>query len=129
MDKTLDTIQTSFPRSLTPYLKDLLSASLLHLSALYPTFTAYYLQSTSSVPRSSEDESIELTHLICPMLDFIANVARSGRAKDWFEGDNLTGLIGAIFSWVQMTSDDVRRHSMSPLGYMLTRFIGGRVGE
>ncbi|KAI0721417.1 ARM repeat-containing protein [Cerioporus squamosus] len=104
--KTLDTIQTSFPRTLTPYLKDVLSAALVHLSALYPTFTTYYLQGSASVPRSSEDETIELTHLVCPMLDFFANVARSGRAKDWFEGNNLTGLIGAVFSWVQMTSDD-----------------------
>ncbi|RPD64798.1 ARM repeat-containing protein [Lentinus tigrinus ALCF2SS1-6] len=104
--KTLDTIQTSFPRSLTPYLKDFLSAALVHLSALYPTFIACYLQGTVSVPRSSEDELIELTHLVCPMLDFVANIARSGKAKDWFEGDNLTGLIGAVFSWVQMTSDD-----------------------
>lgn len=106
--KTLDTIQTSFPRALAPHLKDLLSATLLHLSALFPTFTHYYLQGAASVPRSSEDETIELTHLVCPMLDFIANVARSGRAKDWFEGDNLAGLISAVFSWVQMTSEDVR---------------------
>ena len=59
------------------------------------------------MPRSSEDETIELTHLVCPMLDFVASIARSGRAKDWFEGDNLSGLISAVFSWVQMTSDDV----------------------
>ncbi|RDX47886.1 ARM repeat-containing protein [Lentinus brumalis] len=104
--KTLDTIQTSFPRALTPYLKDLLSAALVHLSALYPTFASCYLQGVASVPRSSEDETIELTHLVCPMLDFFASVARSGRAKDWFEGNNLTGLISAVFSWVQMTSDD-----------------------
>ncbi|KAI0354778.1 ARM repeat-containing protein [Trametes cingulata] len=104
--KTLDTIQTSFPRALTPHLKDFLSASLNHLSALFPTFTHYYLQSAAPVPRSSEDETIELTHLVCPMLDFIANVARSGKAKDWFEGANLAGLIGGVFSWVQMTSDD-----------------------
>ncbi|KAI0325407.1 ARM repeat-containing protein [Cubamyces sp. BRFM 1775] len=104
--KTLDTIQTSFPRALTPHLKDLLSAALNHLSALYPTFVHYYLQSTTTVPHSSEDESIELTHLVCPMLDFMANVARSGKAKDWFEGPNLAGLISGVFSWVQMTSED-----------------------
>ncbi|OJT08019.1 Importin-9 [Trametes pubescens] len=104
--KTLDTMQTSFPRALTPYLKDLLSASLNHLSALFPTFTHYYLQSAASVPHSSEDETIELTQLVCPMLDFVANVARSGKAKDWFTGESLTGLISGVFSWVQMTSDD-----------------------
>ncbi|KAL1950948.1 hypothetical protein VTO73DRAFT_97 [Trametes versicolor] len=104
--KTLDTMQTSFPRALTPYLKDFLSASLNHLSALFPTFNYYYLRSIAPVPRSSEDETIELTQLVCPMLDFVANVARSGKAKDWFTGENLTGLISGVFNWVQMTSDD-----------------------
>ncbi|KAI0778993.1 ARM repeat-containing protein [Trametes elegans] len=104
--KTLDIVQTSFPRALTPHLKDFLAAALTHLSTLFPTFTHYYLQSAVSPPRSSEDESIELTHLVCPMLDFVANVARSGKAKAWYEGANLTSLIGAVFSWVQMTSED-----------------------
>lgn len=45
------------------------------------------------------------------MLDFIANVVRSGKAKDWFEGPNLSGLISNVFSWVQMTSDDVSSYS------------------
>ncbi|KAI0829067.1 ARM repeat-containing protein [Trametes gibbosa] len=104
--KTLDTIQTSFPRALTSHLKDLLSAALVHLSALFPAFSNYYLQASLSVPRSSEDETIELTQLVCPMLDFIANVVRSGKAKDWFEGPNLAGLVENVFSWVQMTKDD-----------------------
>ncbi len=110
--QTLDTIQTSFPRVLAPHLKDFLSSALVHLSALFPTFTHYYLQAAVSVPRSSEDEIIELTHLVCPMLDFVANIARSGKAKDWFEGENFASLISAVFSWVQMTSEDVRRWSV-----------------
>ena len=104
--QVLDTIQTSFPRALTPHLKELLSSALSYLSLLFPTFTHYYLKSGASVPRSSEDETIELTHLVCPMLDFVASVARSGKAKDWFQGDNLSGLIGAVFGWVQMSNDD-----------------------
>ncbi|KAI0673956.1 ARM repeat-containing protein [Trametes maxima] len=104
--KTLDTIHTSFPRALTPYLKDFLTAALNHLSALFPTFTHYYLQSSASVPRSSEDETIELTHLACPLLDFVSSAGRSGKAKDWFEGDNLAGLVSGVFSWVQMTGED-----------------------
>ncbi|KAI8980578.1 ARM repeat-containing protein [Trametes punicea] len=104
--KTLETIQTSFPRALTPHVKDFLRAALEHLSALYPTFSHYYLHSAASVPPSSEDETIELTHLVCPVLDFVANVARSGKAKDWFEGANLAGLISGVFNWVQMTSED-----------------------
>ncbi|KAH9923163.1 armadillo-type protein [Epithele typhae] len=104
--KSLDTIHTSFPRALTPYLKDLLDAALVHLSVLFPTFSRCYLQSGAAVPASSEDETIELTHLVCPMLDFVNRAARSGRATDWFEGDNLSNLVGGVFSWVQMTKDD-----------------------
>ena len=117
----LETIQTSFPRSLTPHLKELLSAALNHLSVLYPTFAHFYLQSNATVPRSSEDETIELTHLVCPMLDFIASVARSGKAKDWFEGDNLAGLISAVFSWVQMSQDDVGRYCYANWSVLIVR--------
>ena len=111
--QTLDTIQTSFPRSLPAHLQNLLNAALLHLSTLYPTFHRYYLQQAAAVPRSSEDETIELIHLICPMLDFVANVARSGRAKEWFEGDHLSSLITLVFTWTQMTHDDASVSSVA----------------
>lgn len=107
LSQTLETIQTSFPRALLPHLRQLLSASLVHLSVLYPVFAQYYLHGTASVPRSSEDATIELIHLVCPVVDFVASIARSGKAQDWYEGDNLTNLIGAVLPWVQMTSDDV----------------------
>ncbi len=95
-----------------PPLQDLLSSAVVHLSALFPTFTHYCLQAVVSVPRLSEDGIIELTHLVCPMLDFVANIARSGKAKDWFEVENFASLISTVFSWVQMTSKDVRRWSV-----------------
>ncbi|EJF67437.1 ARM repeat-containing protein [Dichomitus squalens LYAD-421 SS1] len=124
--KTLDTIQTSFPRALAPHLQDLLSAALLHLSVLYPTFHHYYLQQAAAVPRSSEDETIELIHLICPMLDFVASVARSGRAKDWFEGDNLSNLVTLEEEWannanafVAQESDDTLSYSVRMAGFDL----------
>ncbi|KAF8899297.1 armadillo-type protein [Infundibulicybe gibba] len=104
--KTLDTVHTSFPRALTPYLRDFLTSSLNHLQALYPTFNHYYLSSIDSIPRSSEDESIELPQLICPITDFVAAVTRGGKAKDWFETENLTNLILAVFNFVQMTNED-----------------------
>lgn len=114
--QTLDTIHTSFPRALTPYLKDLLTASLNHLQALYPTFARFYLSSSESVPRSSEDESIELPQLICPIIDFVAAVTRGGKAKEWFDGGNLAALISAVFNFVQMTDEDVRNSVHSFFG-------------
>ncbi|KAG5638025.1 hypothetical protein H0H81_002226 [Sphagnurus paluster] len=103
---TLDTIHTSFPRALTPYLQEFLTDSLVHLQALHPTFEAYYLSSSESVPRSSEDEAIELPQLICPILDFAAAATRGGKAKNWFSTENLNALIAAVISFVQMTDED-----------------------
>ncbi|PIL31196.1 hypothetical protein GSI_05894 [Ganoderma sinense ZZ0214-1] len=104
--KTLNIIHTSFPRALTPHLHDLLNASIHHLSVFYPTFNHYYLQGGAAVPHSSEDETIELIHLVCPMLDFVGRLARSGRARDWFEGENFANLVNLVFSWAQMTQSD-----------------------
>ena len=44
---------------------------------------------------------------------FVANVARSGRAKEWFEGDHLSSLITLVFTWTQMTHDDVSVSSVA----------------
>ncbi|GAW03271.1 ARM repeat-containing protein [Lentinula edodes] len=104
--KALDTIHTSFPRSIAPYLPELVPASLVHLNTLYTTFDRYYLASTESVPSSSEDETIELPQLITSIMDFVSSVVRAGRAKEWFTGDNAVSLISAIFSYIQMTDDD-----------------------
>ncbi|KAF5384768.1 hypothetical protein D9615_001050 [Tricholomella constricta] len=104
--KTLDIIHTSFPRALTPYLQQFLSDSLVHLQALHPTFSQYYLSSSESAPRSSEDEAIELPQLICPILDFAAAVTRGGKAKEWFTTENLNALIDAVCDFVQMTDED-----------------------
>ncbi|KAF8832761.1 hypothetical protein HHX47_DHR1001493 [Lentinula edodes] len=104
--KALDTIHTSFPRSIAPYLPELVPASLVHLNTLYTTFDRYYLASTESVPSSSEDETIELPQLITSIMDFVSSVVRAGRVKEWFTGDNAVSLISAIFSYIQMTDDD-----------------------
>lgn len=131
--QTLDTIHTSFPRPMTIYLRDFLSASLRHLQALLPTFTQYYLASSTSPPGSSEDESVGLPHLLCPIIDFISTATRGGRAKEWFETGNLEALIESIFNYVQMTEEDVGLfHPPSyliPLNQQLARFFpGGHVG-
>ncbi|KZP10073.1 ARM repeat-containing protein, partial [Athelia psychrophila] len=104
--KTLDTIHTSFPRALTPYLKDFLAASLQHLQSLFPTFTEFYLTSSASPPGSSEDEFIGLPHLICPIIDFMSSATRGGRAKEWFDSGNLQALVHSLFRYVQMTEED-----------------------
>jgi len=105
--QTLDTIHTSFPRTLTPYLNDFLTSSLNHLHALFPTFSHYYLLNAESAPSSSENDSIDLTQLICPILDFVSAVSRGGKARDWFDPGNLNNLIASVFGYTQMTEEDV----------------------
>ncbi|KAI5824132.1 ARM repeat-containing protein [Schizophyllum commune Tattone D] len=104
--KTLDIIHTSFPRAMTTFLPDILSASLNHLQTIYPAFQQYYLSATDSPPPSSEDEPVHLPQLICPILDFLSSVIRGGKAKTWFEGNNLTAVISAVFQYAQMTDED-----------------------
>nr|VWP00940.1 Protein kinase domain-containing protein [Ganoderma boninense] len=40
------------------------------------------------------------------MLDFVSRIARSGRARDWFDGENFSNLVNLVFSWAQMTQSD-----------------------
>ncbi|KAG2358745.1 ARM repeat-containing protein [Suillus spraguei] len=88
--KTLDVIHTSFPRAMTSYVRGYLDASLRHLQS----------------PGSSEEETVEIPHLICPLFDFVSNVVRGGKAKEWLQVENLNSLVSAIFNYSQMTADD-----------------------
>ena len=85
-----------------------MDASLRHLQALYPAFMRYCLSASDTVPTSSEDETIELPQLLCPIIDFTASVVRGGKAKAWLDGGNLERLVTAVFEFAQMTDDDVR---------------------
>lgn len=114
---------------MTPYLSAYLSISLSHLHSLYGPFSQYYLSSNESAPRSSENESIELPQLICPIFDFTAAVTRGGKSKGWFENQNLSALIASVFDFLQMTNEDV---SVSASGISNIRsnvIIGGNVGS
>lgn len=107
-NQTLDTLHTSFPRALVPYLPDLLSASLEHLRVLYPIFSTYCLSASESAPSTSEDETLELPQLLCPIIDLLAAVVRGGRARDWVVYENILPLVSSIFAFVQMTDEDVK---------------------
>ncbi|KAJ7161233.1 armadillo-type protein [Mycena crocata] len=124
--KALDTIHTSFPRALTPYLNGYLSISLSHLHSLYGTFSQYYLSTNESAPRSSESEPIELAQLICPIFDFTAAVTRGGKSKEWFENQNLSALIGSEETWatnpnafVAQEEDETQPYSVRVAGFDL----------
>jgi hypothetical protein len=60
------------------------------------------------VPRNSEDEPLELPAVVSPIFDFVTSVARSGRAKEWFEPAAVNGLMEAIVGWAQISTESVR---------------------
>lgn len=90
------------------YVHDYLDASLRHLQALFQTYDHFYIAGSGSAPGSSEEETVELPRLISPLFDFVSNVVRGGKAKDWLQAENLNGLVSAIFNYTQITADDVR---------------------
>ncbi|CAA7265862.1 unnamed protein product [Cyclocybe aegerita] len=104
--KTLDTLHTSFPRALVDYLNDFLAVSINHLRALYSTFTSYYLNGSESAPNTSEDEPIELPQLVCPIIDLLAAVIRSGKAHNWLSDANIFSLVSSVFAYIQMSEED-----------------------
>lgn len=83
----------------------------MHLQSIYAAYEIYYITATESVPGSTEDEVVELPHLICPLFDLVSNIVRGGRAKQWLDpanqSHNLTNLVGVIFRFAQMTAEDV----------------------
>lgn len=117
----------SFPRALVAYYPDFLAASLNHLRVLYDTFSTYYLAATDSVPTTSEDEIIELPHLLCPVIDFLAAVVRGGKARDWLADENVLDVVSSVFVLVQMTDDDVM--PSLPPNSCLIQFPGRNVGK
>ena len=64
------------------------------------------------MPCTSEDDSVGLPQLVCPIMDFTAAVTRGGKAKEWFsvgdgDGGNGKKLIESVIQWAQMTNEDV----------------------
>lgn len=40
-------------------------------------------------------------------MDFVTSATRGGKARDWFDQENLLGLIESLFNFLQMTEEDV----------------------
>ncbi|KAI9453939.1 hypothetical protein F5148DRAFT_451225 [Russula earlei] len=87
--RTMETVHTSLPRVLTPYLPAYVTAAFHHLQALYPTFVAYYPTDSVAVPNSSEGEPIELYKLITLLVDFVTGTTRQSKARVAFDEGTL----------------------------------------
>jgi hypothetical protein len=105
--QTLDTLHTTFPRALRTYMPDVLAAALAHLHAYLPAYVAHYVRADEPVPRTSEDDALELPDVAAPIVDFVAAVARSGRAKEWFAPDKVGALVEMVFAWAQISTESV----------------------
>jgi hypothetical protein len=104
---------------MTSYVRGYLDASLRHLQVMSETYDTFYISGSGSAPGSSEEETVEIPHLICPLFDFVSNVVRGGKAKEWLQVENLNSLVSAIFSYSQMTADDVRSIHVFAFGCLL----------
>lgn len=101
-----------FSKALSPYYGDILDLALNHLQALLPTFTHYYLTSGNEAPAASEEDPIELSMIGCPIIDLVAAITRSTKAKPWLQSSTVETLILTLCGWIQMTEDDA---SSSPV--------------
>ncbi|KAL5519373.1 hypothetical protein ACEPAH_1056 [Sanghuangporus vaninii] len=116
--KTLDTIHMGFAKSLSPHYNELLNTALAHLQVLLPTFSRYYLSSSAAPPTASEEDAIELSMLGCPVIDFIAALTRSSKAKSWLQSSTVEALIVALCGWMQMTEDDEENWGNDPNAFV-----------
>ncbi|KAJ8502564.1 hypothetical protein ONZ45_g11647 [Pleurotus djamor] len=88
---------------------DSLHVSHTGLQTLYIPLAKYYLSADAGgTPGTSEDGSVDLSQLACPIFDFVGRIARHGKAGTWLDDNNNTLLVSAVFKIAQMTPDDVK---------------------
>ncbi|KAI6012635.1 armadillo-type protein [Pisolithus orientalis] len=102
--QTLGTIHTSFQRAMVAYLPDYLNAALHHLQVIYVTYNRCYITASENAPGSSEDEAVELPHLICPIFDFLSN------EEMWAANAN---------AFVAQEEDEIQTYGVRPAGFEL----------
>ncbi|KAG1848518.1 armadillo-type protein [Suillus subalutaceus] len=128
--KTLDVIHTSFPRAMTSYVRGYLDASLRHLQVMSETYDTFYISGSASAPGSSEEETVEIPHLICPLFDFVSNVVRGGKAKEWLQVENLNSLEETwatnANAFVAHEEDDTQAYGVRVAGFELLYTILNR---
>ncbi|KAG1747560.1 armadillo-type protein, partial [Suillus lakei] len=128
--KTLDVIHTSFPRAMTSYVRGYLDASLRHLQVMSETYDTFYISGSGSAPGSSEEETVEIPHLICPLFDFVSNVVRGGKAKEWLQAENLNSVEETwatnANAFVAHEEDDTQAYGVRVAGFELLYTILNR---
>ncbi|CAE7208239.1 unnamed protein product [Rhizoctonia solani] len=122
--RSLNTIHTSFPKSLSTFTPTLLEHSLTHLNRLLPSFISHYVRADAdpTPPTSSDDpdQQVSLTNLASSLLDYVGGAVRTSAGRSWFETTNgaLQGYIEMVAGWSQMTEEDEENWTNNPNAFV-----------
>lgn len=88
LSQTFSTVQSCFPRALTPHLTDYINIPTHYLQQIYPVFFRYYVTTGDAAmepPSSNADDDVEsgIPDVACAALDFLTAISRA-RAKKVF---------------------------------------------
>lgn len=122
--RSLNTIHTGFPKSLSSFAPMLLSHSLIHLQNLLPVFVEYYVRSDAAAPPTAStddpDQQVSLTHLASSLFDYVGSAARTASGRSWFETTDgaLQSYVEMVAGWGQMTEEDEENWSNNPNSFV-----------
>lgn len=115
--QTLTTVQSSFPKLLTPHLHSYISTTLNNLTSLIPVFEKYYLSISPDAPEPPSPTSDagfvipknDLDDLACAAFDFVTPLVRLPKVKEEMErGQGLAeGLVRCVLAYTQVTRSNV----------------------
>ncbi|CAE6414438.1 unnamed protein product [Rhizoctonia solani] len=122
--RSLNTIHTSFPKSLSNFTPTFLGHSLTHLNRLLPIFINHYVRADADpAPTTSgddPDQQVSLTNLTSALLDYVGSAARTSVGRSWFEGTDgaLQNYIEMVAGWSQMTEEDEENWTNNPNAFV-----------
>ncbi|KAL5640264.1 hypothetical protein ACGC1H_007512 [Rhizoctonia solani] len=122
--RSLNTIHTSFPKSLSTFTPTLLGYSLTHLNRLLPTFINHYVRADADpAPATSSDDpdqQVSLTNLASSLLDYVGSAVRTSVGRSWFESTDgaLQNYIEMVAGWSQMTEEDEENWTNNPNAFV-----------
>ncbi|EUC67058.1 importin [Rhizoctonia solani AG-3 Rhs1AP] len=122
--RSLNTIHTSFPKSLSTFTPALLGYSLNHLNRLLPSFINNYVRADADpAPATSSDDpdqQVSLTNLASSLLDYVGGAVRTSVGRSWFESTDgaLQSYIEMVAGWSQMTEEDEENWTNNPNAFV-----------
>ncbi|KAH7338870.1 ARM repeat-containing protein [Rhizoctonia solani] len=122
--RSLNTIHTSFPKSLSTFTPTLLGHSLTHLNRLLPIFINHYVRADADpAPTTSgddPDQQVSLTNLASALLDYVGSATRTSVGRSWFESTDgaLQSYIEMVAGWSQMTEEDEENWTNNPNAFV-----------